>query len=102
MAELMTHKDGKAEDVDPPKKSGPLTELEQTYLFRCLAVVGSGTYELKKAPQLQIAVLRSVLGEAKERGADWRRIYSAIYQLWASKRPLLPSIEEMEDQIGRR
>lgn len=60
----------KAEDFDGSKKSGPLTEVEQTYLFRCLAVIGSGTYELKEAPQEQIAVLRSVLRAAKETGAD--------------------------------
>jgi hypothetical protein len=79
--------------------TGYLTELDLTYLARCMAVIGSGTYELNKVPQEQIVVLLSVLRDAKEKGADWARIYSAIYHLWAARRPLLPSPEDMTRQL---
>lgn len=76
-----------------------LTKLGQTYLSRCMAMIGSGTYELKKMPEQQISVLRSMFLDAKDKGADWELIYSAIYELWSPQRPLLPSPEEMAIEI---
>jgi hypothetical protein len=84
---------------EPPKD--PLSEQEQMYLFKCLAIAGSGSYALRGTEQQQVTVLRSTLHHAKESGADWKRIYSAVYKLWATKRPLLPTIEDMEDQLGQ-
>src|SRR5436190_22240549 len=82
-------------------KSGRyLNELDLMYLSRCMAVMGSGTYQLRGTPDQQILVLRSVLLDAKEKGADWQLIYSAIYDVWASQRPLLPLPEEMSVQIS--
>src|SRR2546422_1122822 len=81
-------------------KSGRyLNKLELKY-SRCMAVIGSGTYELRGIPDQQIPVLRSVLLDAKDKGADWELIYSAIYELWAPQRPLLPLPEEMAVQIS--
>jgi hypothetical protein len=56
----------------------PLSEQDQMYLFRCLAIVGSGSYALRGTDQEQITVLSSTLRQAKENGADWKRIYLAV------------------------
>jgi hypothetical protein len=82
-------------------ESGALFELEQTHLFKCLAVIGSGTYALRGHEEQQIAVLRSFLKHARQEGANWQRLYSVIYEMWSAKRPLLPTVEEMTKQMDR-
>ena len=63
-------------------------------------IMGSGTYALRGREQDQIAMLLSALRHAKENGMDWKRIYSAVYSVFASSRPLLPSVDEMELQLN--
>ena len=65
-----------------------------------MAVIGSGTYELRGIPEKQISVLQSVLLDAKENGANWELIYSAIFDTCAPQRPLLPTPDEMARQIS--
>jgi hypothetical protein len=80
----------------------PLSEQEEMYLFQCLAIVGSGSYALRGSEQQQVTILHSTLSRAKESGADWKRIYSAVYNLWAAKRSLLPTIRSARPTITQR
>ena len=81
------------------KKQVPLSDLDRKYFLRCSAIIGSGTYHLKGVPHQQIEVLKLSLQRARSKGADWQRIYVMIYDYWAARRPLLPSVDKMAAEI---
>lgn len=71
------------------------------WMSRCEAIAGSASYALDGTPEIQVGVLRQVLKQARAEGADWRRIYSAIYDQWHARRPLFPNVETMASQLDR-
>ncbi|MDQ2854980.1 MAG: hypothetical protein M3R68_01530, partial [Acidobacteriota bacterium] len=77
----------------------PLSGAELQHLARCMAVAGSGTYALRGTRDQQLTRIRTVLLMAKEDGADWVKIYSAIYAILGKANPHFPTEQEMRRQV---
>lgn len=109
--DLIDLDDEELEDLDEDNKSGAKssdakptassTLSEPEWQAGARAIVGSGTYSLEGAEDLQLARLVEWLRKGVAAGFDWRQLYDAIYEQWHERRPNLPKPASMEILIGR-
>ena len=78
---------------------GPLSEADLPHLARCMAVASIETYALRGTQHQQVVRIRTVLMMAKESGADWVKIYSAVYAVLGETNPHFPTEQEMRQQV---